>query len=68
MDLAEGPCEADGRVISYAGEQDDPRGGGRSRFRWVVTTERPNRMAIEMYEGPSGGSQVKVLEIRAVRV
>jgi hypothetical protein len=63
MDTADGAVDADGRVFTFSGEQSDPHGGGKTRFKWVIRIEGREKSKVEMFEIGADGKETKVMEI-----
>jgi hypothetical protein len=63
-EIAEGECDAAGKVITLKGEHPDPRTGKSAKFTWRITRDG-DKLTIEMFEG---GSDKASLTVRGTRV
>jgi Protein of unknown function (DUF1579) len=66
-EFAEGQYDPNGKVLSYTGEQDDPATGGKRKFKWLITVERPDKVRFDSYDQAPSGKYFKNTEVVATR-
>lgn len=67
-EFAEGRYDAKGKILSYAGEQDDPATGGKRSFKWLITIEGPDKLRFDSYDQDPPGKYFKNTEVVATRL
>jgi hypothetical protein len=67
-EFATGEYDAQGKVLSYLGEQDDPPTGGKRSFKWLITIEGPDKLRYDSFDQNPPGKYFKNTEIVATRM
>ena len=67
-EFADGKFDAQGKVLTYTGEQDDPATGGKRRFKWVISLDSKDGVRFDSYDQDASGKFFKNTEISAARV
>jgi hypothetical protein len=63
----QGEGDAAGKVFTFAGEHDNPRVKGKTKFKWVIAVEAGDKLRVEMKEAGPDGKEAVQLTITATR-
>ena len=65
--IAEGTCDASGKVITYRGEGPDPMSGQTKRFKSVLRIVNKNKHVFDVYGTTPDGKEFKSAEVTYTR-
>jgi hypothetical protein len=67
-EFADGQYDPKGKVLTYAGEQDDPVTGGKRKFKWLITVVSQDKVQFDSYDQDPRGQYFKNTEVVATRL